>query len=262
MKNIGWIKAQIVLNLRSIYEYRTAFYMQVFGMMINNVGFLLVWSVFFQMFNNLNGWQYADMLALNGIVAICYGICFGFANGIRRISRNVYNGQIDRFLVLPKDTLLSVAFSESHTSALGDLLFGLLLLIIYIFTAQLQFAQMIILFCLTGLSSLIFSGFIIAVQSICFWIPNSQDLSDTLTEFMIGPSLYPNSAFTGHVRLFFIFIIPAVVISGLPIDFIKNSRWEVLLIIIGIALFWQIFGRFVFYRGLKRYESGNSVGTK
>ena len=122
--------------------------------------------------------------------------------------------------------------------------------------------QILLLPILIIIALMIFAGFIIIVQSIVFWIPNSEELSDTLFEFMLGPSLYPNSSFTGGVRVFFTFFVPAIMISGIPINMLLSPDPLQILMMLFFGILWLFFGVFVFKQGLKRYESGNLVGIR
>jgi ABC-2 type transport system permease protein len=236
--------------------------MQVIGMMINNCAFIVVWYLFFQIFTSVNGWGFKEMIGINGFVALVYGIVFTLGNGIRKISKNVTYGQLDKYLALPKDPLLSIILSDAHISAIGDLFFGIISLIIYYAMSNFNLAQVLILPLLVIFSIMIFVGFIITAQSVVFWIPNSEELSDTLFEFMLGPSLYPNSSFTGIVRIFFSFFVPALFISGIPINIILSLNLFQLLLMFGVGLAWLFVSVKIFNLGLKRYESGNLVGMR
>jgi len=195
-------------------------------------------------------------------VAIVFGIAFTLGKGMRRISRKVTYGQIDTFLVLPKSVLWQVIFSEVEVSAVGDFFFGVLLLVLYAVVSSFGIGQILLLPLLVVFGVCSIAGFTIATQSLAFWFPNTEDLSNSLFEFMLGPSLYPNSSFTGGVRFFFVFVIPAIVIGGLPVDILLRLDLRDVLLLVGLSAFWLVVGVVVFYRGLRRYESGNLVGVR
>ncbi|MEI7579699.1 MAG: ABC-2 family transporter protein [bacterium] len=258
---IRWLLELIKLNIKSNLEYRTSFWMQVVGMAINNCAFLVVWYLFFQIFHSVNGWKYQDMIGLNGFVSAVFGLCFFVAYGMRRISKYITFGQLDAYLVLPKSPLIQILFAESYVSALGDLLFGIISLVIYCFIAHLSLGTIILLPILFILACCTFTGFNIVGEAIAFWIPNSNELTDALFEFMLGPSLYPNSAFTGAIRIIFTFIIPAIVVGGMPVNILlKMNPWQIILMIC-LSIFWLLLAKFIFDQGLKRYESGNLTGA-
>jgi len=261
-RQIDWIVEATKLNMKAMFEYRSAFMMQVIGMMINNTAFVLVWYLFFKIFTNVNGWEFKEMIAINGLVAMVYGLVFSFAHGTRQISRYITYGQLDRYLVWPKNVLLGVILSEVSISAVGDLFFGLVSLLVYFIMSGFGWPQLFLMPILLFLAVTIFVSFLIVSQSVAFWIPNSEELSSALFEFLLGPSLYPNSSYVGAVRLFFTFVVPSLFISGVPINILLKPNWQMVLFMLVVACFWLILSIKVFKLGLKRYESGNLVGIK
>lgn len=257
-----WIMESLNLNLKSVLEYKASFVIQAAGMVINNFGIMAVWYLFFQIFDNVNGWNFKEMIGLHGVISLLYGMMFSFTNGIRKISKNITYGQLDKFLLIPKSPLLSVIFSDAQVSAVGDILFGTVALTVYVVMSSLHITQILILPLLIFFALMVFAGFLICVQSLAFWIPNSEDLSDALFEFLLGPSLYPSSSFEGGIRIFFTFVVPALVIGGVPIGILLNFDIYQCLLLIFLGPFWVALAVVVFNCGLKRYESGNLVGAR
>jgi hypothetical protein len=48
------------------------------------------------------------------------------------------------------------------------------------------------------------------------------------------------------------------VVGTLPTELIDSFSWQELVLVTTLALVWCIIGVQVFYRGLRRYESGNT----
>ncbi len=261
-KKWAWIAENLRFNFRVFTEYKAAFVLQSVGMILNNAAFLVVWYIFFHIFGSVNGWGFKEMLGLDGFVGFGYGVAFSLTYGATKISKMATFGLLDRFLTLPQNTLTMVSLSDVQMSAIGDLVLGALLIGAYVVTVGPSFTRIALALLFAGMVSLVVLGFTIVVQSIVFWIPNSQELSDALFEFMLGPSLMPNSAFTGAMRFIFTFIIPAIVIGGLPVNIILSPSIKGLIVMTAISLAWVYLAQWVFNRGLRRYESGNLVGTR
>lgn len=100
-------------------------------------------------------------------------------------------------------------------------------------------------------------SFGIILGSISFYVSSSETLGPTLYDMIITFSQYPGSIFTGATKFITLFIIPAGFITSVPVDLLYsfNLTWFVLLFLFSIALF--LLAIYVFYKGLKRYESGN-----
>ena len=61
MKEFNFLLAVWKANLQSVMEYRVAFLLQVFGMMINNAIYFLIWVIYFDRFKEVRGWGLNDM---------------------------------------------------------------------------------------------------------------------------------------------------------------------------------------------------------
>lgn len=258
--NWEWIKAMMNRNRKSILEYRKSLFVEVFGMVINNAAFIFVWYFVFQEYGSINGWGFQELFLLNSFVAMVYGITHVFVKGTSEISRNVTMGQLDQYITQPKNVLLNLMYSEVSASALGDILEGGLSFIIYIFISSSSILNILIFIPIMILAILVWIGFLISIQSIVFWLPNSEGLSSTLLNITLGTSLYPNKALVGLPRMFFTFVLPATLLGTVPADIVLNPNWSQVLILVGMAIFWMLFGVLLFNRGIKRYESGNVFG--
>ena len=96
-------------------------------MISNNLIFFALWWIFFRQFNDIAGWQLADMLLLTIIGSGGYGlsqICFG---GLKNLSASIVNGDLDPFMTQPKNLLLHLAGSRSITKGWGNVITAVLL---------------------------------------------------------------------------------------------------------------------------------------
>ena len=81
---------------------------------------------------NLNGWEPFDIFGLYAFSAGSFGLICSFFNGIYNIPMYISTGNFDKYLLTPKNTLLKVSTSAISTSAIGDLVFGIICFIIWI----------------------------------------------------------------------------------------------------------------------------------
>ena len=61
-------------NLMSAMAYRGAFFLQVFGMVLNDAMLLFFWWVLFSRLPTLQGWDLAGVMTLYGVVAFGFGV--------------------------------------------------------------------------------------------------------------------------------------------------------------------------------------------
>lgn len=256
-----WILEVYRQNIRASVEYRIAFVMQVFGMAINNLGFILVWYIFFQIFGEINGWKFKEMIGLEGMTAAAYGIVLIFGRGMRNLSEKITGGKLDNFLLQPKRVFINILTSEMSVPAFGDLSQGLICLIIYFFINDFRPSLAVLFVVMTLASAMVLLGFMVITQSIAFWIPKSEQLSEMLWNVMLGGALFPGSAMQGGVKFMLMFIVPALFVGSIPIQAVLDLDWTWILGTLLMGVVWLLLSRWFFYRGLKRYESGNLVVT-
>ena len=249
-------------NIQNEMQHRTAFIMQVVGMMLNNFSLLILWVVFLSMNGDINGWGVPEIIAINGVIALVYGTVFSLGDGLAGLPDKVHTGTFDTLILAPKNLFLRILSSSSRTSAIGDILFGVILLAVYFIMTQAPLSQILLLLLLCIPSIITFLHFLFLTKLIIFYIPDSESISNTLVESLMNPSFYPSGVFQGALRFFLFFIIPALAVAGMPIEMLIHFDWAWFLAMFGLAIFWTVLSHLVFKRALRRYESGNLVGGR
>jgi ABC-2 type transport system permease protein len=248
------------MNLRNAAELRTSFGLQVVGMALSDIAIVFLWFTFLKQVGGIGGWTAPDAVGSMGFSAFSFGMAMTFFFGIMKIPQWVATGGLDRFLLSPKNILLRVTTAEFGLSAVGDILFGALSLIIYAFWVHMSTEASLMLVCAAFCSILATFGALLLTQSVAFYFFDSQTLAQGLWESFLTPSLYAGGAFQGAMRLFFTFIIPALLVGTLPLEAVKHLSWWHLLSIFILSVFFFALSIVVFYRGLRRYESASLGG--
>ncbi len=247
------------LSILSAMEYRVSFFVQVFGMFVNDIAFIVMWLIFFQKFPSINGWQFQDTVMLFALTTVNFAIVMIFARGAFELSRTIARGELDYYLSFPKNVLWHVLVSKTEISAIGDLLFGL---IIFFFSGNISLEKIGLFVVIGILTALIFLNFIIITQSITFYVGNFEEAAEQMFHALLGFAFYPQTAFYGALKIVMLTIIPAFFITTLPVQLIQKFNLQLFLILIGFWIFTTIIATVIFKRGLRRYESGNLINVK
>lgn len=256
-RNYLFAKELLKINIRASMALKGAFLLNAFFMVINNLAFFSVWWVFFTKFDEINGWRLPELMAMYGITAFSFGIAVIFAGGAKDLSRMVVDGELDTYLVQPKDALLQIIGSKSQMSGWGDLVSGFFLIAI---SGYLTWPNAVPLVILNLSAAAIFLSFRIIVHSLSFWLGPMENFSRQLSDFIITFSAYPQTLFNTYFKLFLFTVIPAGFIGYLPVVYLKEQNIYFLLAsILGGAVYLTL-ARLMFTQGLKRYESGNKIG--
>lgn len=266
---IGLVKSEALMsveyikhNITAAAELRISFIMQVIGMMLNDISFLIVWLVFIKAFGNVNSWGSAEVIALQGFVAIIYGFTFAFFAGVSELPNVINTGAFDGILLTPRNLYFRILTLVTTTSAIGDILYGIILFIVYIILGHLSLTQILLFSSLLIPATLITTNFALVTACIGFFIPDSQEVARYTFEIMFGPSLYPAGVFQGWMRFIFLYVIPTLAIAGLPIEAVKSLDIYKVVIIWILAIAWSFITFLVLYIGVRKYESGNLTGAR
>ena len=125
-------------------------------------------------------------------------------------------------------------------------------------------APHVILLILLGIlsSCLVFTSFNVIAHSLPFWMGSVEGLSKKYCDALFLFALYPTNIYSGILQIIMFTLIPAGIISYLPVELVRHFSWFYLLLLVGSSLCFLGIAFFVFYAGLKRYESGNRFGIR
>lgn len=260
MGSIKLALLNIKKNFKNEKELKSSFIISVIGMAINNIAFLILWYYFGKTVGEINGWAPLDIFGLYGINSTSYGIVVAFFAGMFNIPNYISSGNFDKYLLTPKNILLKVSTSAISTSAFGDLLFGVICFIVFAVVNKITALQLLISILLIIVASIIYYSFSLICMSISFYLMDGYNVSHGLYGTFLSNSLYHGGAFTGVLRLIFIFVIPSLLLGAVPVEIIKSLSMPGLLMILSLMIFWLVLSIMFFYKSLKKYESNNLFG--
>jgi len=256
IKELSFLLAVWKANLQSVMEYRAAFLLQAFGMMINNAIYFLIWMIYFDRFKEVRGWGLSDMFVTYGIIASGFGLVALLFGNIFNLGDVITKGRLDYYLSMPRPVLLHTVASRSIASGMGDFTYGF---VSYALSGG---------FTLDGLgrflvgvlcAAAIFAAFMILVQTLAFWIGNTSYLSSLAVNAIITFAIYPITLFDNTAKLILFTLIPAALMGALPAQFVHTFSWGILTEIFLGSLIFLGLAVAVFRLGLRRYESGSGI---
>jgi ABC-2 type transport system permease protein len=246
-------------NISSVMEYRVSFLVQSFGMILNNAAFIFFWWILFSNVSSIGGYSFKDEMMLWAITSTSFGLCFVSFGNVTQITRMILNGELDTYLLQPKDPLTNIVCSRTVVSAWGDFLYGIILFF-FIKGFDIRGFLLFLLFCITG--ALLYASVLISFHAPSFFSGNTEGLANLVIEFLISFTIYPEGIFRGGVKFILYTVIPAVFIVYIPASVIKQFSIIMMLEVLVVAVIWVVIAYFIFYQGLKRYESGNLIVNK
>ena len=248
-----------ITNFKSALALRGTFVMQMLFMIMNNLIFFCVWWILFQRFDDIEGWRFDDIKILYGLAAASWGLSVIFGQGSHELADKILNGSLDSYLIQPKSTLIHLTGSKTSPAGWGDLV-TTLVLFTWAGAFTLEKLPLLMLLCVSG--ACIMLAVKIMAHSLVFWLGHTEGFHTQIYESLLLFSTYPDGLFHNWIKIFLFTIVPAGFMTYLPVSLVNSFSWGTLSICLVAALGYLLLARFMFRRGLKRYESGNLMMTQ
>ena len=237
---------------------KTSFIMNVTFMILNNASFIIQWVIIYSLREDVGGYTFKQVLMLWGISATVYGISHFMFKKAFSLSEVITNGKLDSFLVQPKNVLLSVITTDVEVSAIGDMIYGII--VITLSGLTLTKALLFILFSITG--AIIVTDIAVLLGSLSFWIGKSDMIAEAGNNMMLSFSTYRDGIFKGLAKILLLTVIPVGLTTYFPVWIMTEFNLLLTLVVVGITIILTLITFGVFYRGLRRYSSSNLMISK
>ncbi len=256
-KDLLYFIAQTKFNLKNAYALKYSFWVGVFGMMLNNVTFFVIWLLFIKATGPINGWTSIDIFGMLGVSLTCYGVVHSFFFGIRELPEFVVKGSFDTVLLAPVSTFIKLSGSAFSVTAYGDLIMGIFVIMFYGIYLQFNLYVWIIFLVSIVLGCVVFACVRLICSLVVFFIHDGEIVAAQLFELFLRPGLYPGAIFPSKLKIFCMTILPTLLTSALPVDVVKLNSTFLIIFAFVVTLLWVMVASLVFKISIKRYESGN-----
>lgn len=227
-------------------------------MIINNASMIIQWIIIYSIKDTIGSYTLKSVILLWGFASSTYGVAHFFFKNAFDLSDFINTGRLDTILVQPKNTLLSTITTDVRVSAIGDLIYGYILLFIYGVTP----INFIVFTILSILGGLIITSVAIINGSLAFWFGRSDSIANTVESIIVLTSTYPEDIFNSFVKLLLYTIIPVGLVGYIPVHIMENITLVPILVIFAFTILFIIASNLVFYAGLKKYSSSSLMNAR
>ena len=193
---------------------KVTFLTNILFMMFNNATFIVQWVILLRLREDVGGYTMREVMLLWGLAASSFGLSHLLFSRVFSLPELIVNGKLDAYLVQPKNVLLSVMTSATSASAIGDFLYGLVLICIFCFSVKRLL--LFLLFTVTG--ALIMTDFALLMGSLTFWFVRAEMLGSNIVASAITFATYPDGIFHGVSRFLLYNIIPVGMAIYHPVE--------------------------------------------
>jgi len=258
-KHLKLIFDYFKLNLKKEWQYKSSFFMQIIMMILNDAFFIVQWYIIFDLVDNLGGYGFNETMLLWAIMAAGYGVSHAFFGGAWNIKDLVYNGGLDVYMTQPKNVLLNVCCSSTNVSAIGDMIYPFIVLIII----GAPWYWFLLIIPVGIISGLIFVSVYVTYASLCFYIKGGDAIAKSVEGTLNKAANYPPAIFNTIIKGILFTFIPCMFFTFIPAQyfFLTPNIWWIL-ISIAVTTLWVLIAFLSFKSGLKKYNSGNLMGGR
>jgi ABC-2 type transport system permease protein len=165
-------------------------------------------------------------------------------------------GRLDYYLSLPRPTLLHILASRTVLSSAGDFIYGFISFAASGHFSGIGLARFVLA---VLLATVVFTSFLVIVQSLAFWLGTGGNFTMLATNAMITFAIYPITLFDQTARILLFTLIPAAFMGAVPAGFVRSFSWDLLGQMALAAVVFLTLAIVIFCQGLRRYESGSAI---
>ena len=266
MKSVlEWVRLYLAYAsaaVRAQMQYRAAFAVRsVVDAMVVIIDFAPVY-ILVRHFGALQGWSFAELALLYGLVGLSWGLVEGALHGFENFAKYLVQGELDRMLLRPRSIVLQLAGFEFQPRKLGRIAQASTVLSIAIW--YLELGPEAFAWILLGLGGgvLFFTGIIMLGAASQFWtLGHTSELQNMLTYGGSAALTYPMTVYTGWFRRVLTYGIPLAFVNYFPaiaaLGRTEAEGWPTWVPALSplACLATLVVGHWLFGQGLRRYES-------
>ncbi|MCZ6464484.1 MAG: ABC-2 family transporter protein [Proteobacteria bacterium] len=216
-------------------------------------------------FGALEGWTFAELALLYGMVGLSWGLVETTLRGFQKFGPFLVDGELDRVLLRPRGVLLQMATAQIEARKVGRILqAGLVLGIAFVF---LDLGPASVAWVALGVAGgiLFFAGILLLGAASQFWtMGQTAELQNMLTYGGSAALLYPVSIYSTWFRRILTYGIPLAFVNYFPalaaLGRTAEAGWPPWIPALSPFACGAVLalGMLAFRRGLRRYESTGS----
>jgi ABC-2 type transport system permease protein len=246
--------------VKSVAEYRVDFAVGVItAIAMQLAAFGFYWVVFTRT-QAIGGWSAGEVLLLLGLTAMALGFSEATLNGIWWLPYYVIDGQMDRLLTYPVNTLGFVLLSRPELHALGNFAAGAVAFGLgwSLVSPPAWVLVLLPLWVLSG--AVVYTGVLVLVGSLSFRLITPGVPYLFTVHQLLGTSRYPITIYPRWLYWLLLYVLPFGAAIFVPADFLRGhgTLWQALFVPPLAALGTALVAKLTWDAALRGYQSSGS----
>lgn len=223
---------------------------------------VITFSAIFMNVGTINGWNMYHMIFFLGTFTIIDSLCMmTYFFGLIFIPRDIRQGELDKFIVKPINTLFYMVTRHFQFSNILNVLMGIGFVVYAVsnLAIEVTIIKVVGYIVLLILMYLLLFGLMLIVRTAAFWFINIDALMELEDQLINFAFKIPGVVFQGVYKVIFFFILPYGLIATIPTQyFTENLTGSSLVVSCVIALGFFILSVKIWNVGIKHYSSASS----
>jgi ABC-2 type transport system permease protein len=236
---------------------RAALASQMAVMIVNDIVWVVFWTLFFDRTGEVRGWDGHRVLMLLSVICTAAGLSLGVLANARQVGNMAVDGELDGVLALPVPPLAYLLLRRIEPVNLGDLVFGICLFVAVGHPTPLR---VVVYVAVVLASAALMTGFLVLSGSLAFFAGRSET-GELGFHAVLMTSAYPIDMFAGLAKMLLYSVIPAAFVGSVPAGLVEDFDAGYAAWLAVTSAGFAFAGWAVFTLGLRRYTSG-SVWTR
>jgi len=198
-----------------------------------------------------------EYLVSTGMVLTSWGLLNVFGGGLYQLGSLIETGELESYLAKPRSTLLLVAISKSNLMSFGEILQGVITIIIssILYSPFLGIRMLAI----SAIMVFAFASVIIIIGTISFFSSRGSQISYVILQVLLSLSLFPISRALKGREKWILYFTPLLITATLPRLIVLDGGLAIFLTFIVTTVLFLFIGICFFKFGLKSYKSKNYI---
>ncbi len=249
------------MHILSISEYKTSFFLSLFGQLTESVFVLIGIKFLFMRFGSIKDFTMNEVLVCYATVLMAFSMAETIFRGFDHFPNMIKSGEFDRLLVRPRNAVLQVLGMKIDFTRTGRLIQGLIVMVFVFSSSEIiwSFDKVLLLISMVLGGFVYFSGLFLAYAALSFFTIEGMEFMNVLTDGGRSFGAYPISIYGQHYLKFFTYVIPFACFQYYPFLYILGKSDNILyafapifciLFVVPCILLWKY--------GVHKYSSTGS----
>jgi len=249
------------LYLKSQMQYKVSFFLLILGRFLVSFSTFLGIYFMFSRFQEVDGFTYGQVLLCYAVIITAVAFSETFGRGFSLFPRMLGNGQFDRVLVRPRNTVFLVLASMMEFSRLGALLQALILFAYALPHSGVvwDFPKILTLTLMVVCGSILFFALFLVYAALSFFTVEGLEFMNIFTDGGREFGRYPFSIYGQGVLRFLTYVIPLALVQYYPLLYLLGRTDNLLYMFTpALSLLFLLPAYGLWRAGLRRYKSTGS----